>query len=56
MHTTRIPRETGLNVARVLKLLEGRKCLKKVPNKTVEYYSGDLTTRSRKARLELPRT
>jgi hypothetical protein len=45
-----------LNVKRMLRLLRERKCLKKVPNKTVEHYSEDSTVQPRERRLESPQT
>jgi hypothetical protein len=45
---------TDLNFTRMLKLLRERKCLKKVPNKTVEYYSEDSTMQPKERRLESP--
>ena len=45
----------NLNVTRVLKLLREGKCLKKVPNKTVEHYSEDPTVQPDRMRRESPR-
>jgi hypothetical protein len=45
-----------LNVMRMLKLLRDQKCLKKVPNKTVEHYSEDSTVQPKERRLKAPQT
>jgi hypothetical protein len=42
----------NLNVTRMLKLLGDRKCLKKVPNKTVEHYCEESTVQPKERRLE----
>jgi hypothetical protein len=42
-------REKNLNIMRVLTLLRGQKCLKKIPNKTIAYYAEDPTALSPKA-------
>jgi hypothetical protein len=52
MYPMRFSRGTNLNVMRVLILLRERKCLKKVPNKTIEYYIGDSTAHLKKAHFQ----
>ena len=42
-------REKNLNIMRVLTLLRGQKCLKKIPNKTIAYYAEDTKVLSQKA-------
>jgi len=45
-----------LNVMRMLKLLREQKCLKQVPNKTVEHYTEDSRVQPRERHLEAPQT
>ena len=42
-------RKNSLNIMRLLTLLRGQKCLKKIPNKTIAYYAEDPTALSQKA-------
>lgn len=49
MHTKRFSTEKNRNIVRVLTLLRGQKCLKKIPNKIIAYYAEDPTALSQKA-------
>lgn len=39
MYPKRFSTEKNLNIVRVLTLLRGQKCLKKIPNKIIAYYA-----------------
>jgi hypothetical protein len=51
MQSMRFSKGNDLNVKRVLKLLRERKCLNKVPNKTIEYYNETSRAHPKKAVL-----
>lgn len=48
MYAKCISRENNPNIMRVLTLLRGQKCLKKIPNKTIVYYAENPTALSQK--------
>jgi hypothetical protein len=54
MYSMRFPRGNDPNVMRVLKLFRERKCLKKVPHKTIEHYSEGSRDHAKKTCLESP--
>jgi hypothetical protein len=49
MYPKRLYTEKNLNIVRVLTLLRGQKCLKKIPNKIIAYYAENPTALSQKA-------
>ncbi len=49
MYPKRFTTEKNLNIVRVLTLLRGQKCLKKIPNKIIAYYADNPTTLPQKA-------
>lgn len=50
----RISTDNNLNIIRVLTLLRGQKCLKKIPNKIIAYYAEDPTAVFQKAGVASP--
>ncbi len=54
MYSTRFSRLTNPDVMRMFTLLRERKGITKIPNKTVEYYTGDDAAVSKKAYFTVP--
>jgi hypothetical protein len=49
MYPKRFSTEKNQNIVRLLTLLRGQKCLKKIPNKIIAYYAENPTALSQKA-------
>ncbi len=54
MYSTRFSRLTNPDVMSMFTILRERKGIKKIPNKTIEYYTGDHTALSARKTTKLP--
>ncbi len=54
MYSTRFSRLTNPDVMRMFTILRERKGIKKIPNKTIEYYIDDHTTLSKRKYFKFP--